>query len=420
MWARRHLSLIGKCLVAKTFLLSKLNYIIQSLALPVNVINTIDEIIFKFLWTTSSNKKGKEKLKRDTLCLDKNQGGVGMISIRDQQESFLIKSLHKIKSQGRESQHFNLVNNFLNPIGGIDYFLLCNIDYKSFLGINKVRSHYWRYAMVAWLKFRQTDLYAENEISGPITLFNNKQILFKNIPLCFNYWIKNGIKFAHDLITEGRLKTYEELRNEIGPSGSLLLDFFAIKNAILKSGLYPSIFNPHSDIHCSFNYSKIKNKWIRNSLLQYRAQPLKCISTWERKLDIDITRYFAVGNMATKEVSLRFLHYRIIHHIFPTNKILEKMKVKENNKCDNCTEMETLEHLFFCCPKLTIFWNHISKEVSRILEKTIEIDIPIALFGLDPYGIDVDFIKIKKANYILLLAKACISKHKFFNSFTSG
>ena len=48
-WSKRNRSLAGKVLIAKTFLLSKLNYIMQALSLPKTIAALIDSIIFKFL-----------------------------------------------------------------------------------------------------------------------------------------------------------------------------------------------------------------------------------------------------------------------------------------------------------------------------------------------------------------------------------
>ena len=180
MWARRHISLFGKSLVAKTFLFSKLNYIVQSLALPNYVLDTIDDIIFKFLWTTESNKKGREKIKRHTLCLDHSAGGIGMISIKTQQQAFLIKTIHKINNGNKKGVHFQMVNNLFKNLGGIEYFLLCNIDLSSFMGIELVKSYYWRTAMAAWLNLDKTELYTGLENGGPIPIFNNRLITFKN------------------------------------------------------------------------------------------------------------------------------------------------------------------------------------------------------------------------------------------------
>ena len=81
-WQRRNLSLYGKIIIAKTFILSQISYVIQSLALPEEVIKSIDLLLFKFLWQKSfSNKKAFEKVKRKVLCKQVHDGGLNMISM---------------------------------------------------------------------------------------------------------------------------------------------------------------------------------------------------------------------------------------------------------------------------------------------------------------------------------------------------
>ena len=59
---QRNLSLKGKVIIAKTFLLSKLNYVLQALSLPDKALAEIDRVIFKFLWQKRySNKRLSKK-----------------------------------------------------------------------------------------------------------------------------------------------------------------------------------------------------------------------------------------------------------------------------------------------------------------------------------------------------------------------
>ena len=95
-WTKRNCSIWGKTIVAKTFLLSKLNYILQSLNLPINIQQIIDNMIFKFIWKTKSSKKTIEKIKRSTLCLNVKDGGLSMVSIETQQKVLLLRWLHRL------------------------------------------------------------------------------------------------------------------------------------------------------------------------------------------------------------------------------------------------------------------------------------------------------------------------------------
>ena len=40
----------------------------------------------------------------------------------------------------------------------------------------------------------------------------------------------------------------------------------------------------------------------------------------------------------TQQLTLRVRQWKILHNIYPTNILLSKMKIKENNKCSYCTD----------------------------------------------------------------------------------
>ena len=73
-WSKRHLTPIGKIVVVKTILLSKLNHLFSSLPTPTNSsLKELNDIFFKFLW---SNKP--DKINRDVTILDHSMGGLKM------------------------------------------------------------------------------------------------------------------------------------------------------------------------------------------------------------------------------------------------------------------------------------------------------------------------------------------------------
>ena len=411
-WSKRHISLWGKSIVAKTFLLSKLNYILQSLALPTHILEIIENIIFKFLWVTDSNKNGFERLNRNTLCLPISEGGVGMISIKDQQKTFLMKWLHRLNSGSRNKTHHKIINYLFKNIGGLEYFLECDSTPNLFKGLETIKSHYWKQSIIAWLEFDKSN-FTENNINIPVPIFNNLNIVYKKQPLFIAKWIKQDLKYVHHFLIENPFKNFEEIRAGLGPDGSLIFNYMTIKNAILKSNIdhRQHLFN--IDHNNRSDFIKTENKVIRNIILKKKINTLKCKDTWKNKLDIDITIFFSIGYMSTKESRLRLLHFKIIHHLYPTNILLEKMKIRDNNKCDSCQEVETLQHLFFNCTSLTTFWKYISELVSLTLETTFSIKVVNALFGITTEDTQADLARIRKANHIMLIAKMCISKGRF-------
>ena len=64
-WEKRSLNIMGKIIVAKTFLISKCIYLLQGLSLPLDMLKHIDQILYEFVWKRQFNeKKAFEKVQR--------------------------------------------------------------------------------------------------------------------------------------------------------------------------------------------------------------------------------------------------------------------------------------------------------------------------------------------------------------------
>ena len=89
---KREISLYGRIILCKKFLLSQINFVIQSLDLAGQVLTEINSrpIFFKCIWRKrGSNKRVFEKIKKKIFCLEDKQGGLKMISVKDQEKVFL-------------------------------------------------------------------------------------------------------------------------------------------------------------------------------------------------------------------------------------------------------------------------------------------------------------------------------------------
>ena len=69
-WKQRDLTLMGKIQLIKTFVLSKLVYVSSLTPVPPWAFREIEVLIFDFLWN------GKDKIKRSTMFLDYDKGGL--------------------------------------------------------------------------------------------------------------------------------------------------------------------------------------------------------------------------------------------------------------------------------------------------------------------------------------------------------
>ena len=82
-WSGRNLSIYGKILIAKTFLISQFIYIMRSVGIPDNILDKINRALYAFLWKRKyNNKKAFEKVKRRVIAQGVEKGGLGMIDMK--------------------------------------------------------------------------------------------------------------------------------------------------------------------------------------------------------------------------------------------------------------------------------------------------------------------------------------------------
>ena len=109
------------------------------------------------------------------------------------------------------------------------------------------------------------------------------------------------------------------------------------------------------------------------------------------------------------------LQWKILHNIYPTNILLSKIKVKENNKCSCCSDtVDVIEHFFVECPVVRHFQNFIEGITLRECGINVKLHLTDIMFGVQRSNIKENIIK--KINHIILIAKMCISTFKKTNS----
>ena len=187
-WSKRNLSLAGKVLIAKTFLLSKLNYIIQALSLPKAIAAQIDSIIFKFLWQKKhSNKKAFEKIKGNNICKEVSDGGLGAISIVDQQTAFKIKWFKRgCTAIVEDSAHGKILSRLCKSMVSLTYLTRASVNSKEVKEVAAIQSDFWRSVVKGWLDFDKRSIMEDPENENDTRkqpLFNNTQVRYKSKPL---------------------------------------------------------------------------------------------------------------------------------------------------------------------------------------------------------------------------------------------
>ena len=105
----------------------------------------------------------------------------------------------------------------------------------------------------------------------------------------------------------------------------------------------------------------------------------------------------------TKDTKLRWLHFRIIHHILTTNRSVSKYNENQSDLCTFCKQKsETIIHLLWECPKVIPFWKSIEYIINKRCKHSYNFKFTknLVLLGLCK-KIKTD----KVCNLIIILAK---------------
>ena len=108
--------MLERIVICKTFILSKLWYVVNFLILEEKYIVSIERMIFMFIWNSPM-----ELIKRKTLCLDYEEGGLKMICIRTKIKTILLKNFLDI-ILNKERMFYQLSVKWLKfKLRGYDY-----------------------------------------------------------------------------------------------------------------------------------------------------------------------------------------------------------------------------------------------------------------------------------------------------------
>ena len=96
-WSRRHLTLLGKILILKTFAISQVIFTMQSLTLSDNSLKKLNTLLYKFLWNKNFNaNKAPERIKRSITTTPISLGGLGMVDLKELQTLLDLRSFGRL------------------------------------------------------------------------------------------------------------------------------------------------------------------------------------------------------------------------------------------------------------------------------------------------------------------------------------
>ena len=155
----------------------------------------INTILYSFI-----NNGSTDKMKRDTLIGDYEDGGYRMIDITSQNTASKLSWMKRlINTEGIWKEH---ILGKLNI--DIQYLLRCNLQYKD-IQAKLPKGSIWEEIFQKWCKINYID-----QVNGIEQVLNqniwlNSHIRINKKVVCFKDWMEQGIQWIGDLIQENNV-----------------------------------------------------------------------------------------------------------------------------------------------------------------------------------------------------------------------
>ena len=282
--------------------------------------------------------------------------------------------------------------------------------YVSKEKVNKTSNPFWREVLSNWndmLIKVQCPESIEEIMNQP--LWYNKNMKDKEY---FNKrWFEKNIRYIRDVIKPaGGFKSIQQLNEEynIGENfliyGKLLAEIPSVWRERLKTESINGGTNHNPIEKLILNTKGKASKQFYEILTDNKIIPTSELK-WEKLFpassDGHKKQYHFISKI--KEIRLRNFQFKIIHRILPTNSLLHKMNITQNNLCTFCNNsVETLEHLFLTCPIIEQLWFEIEKFIAEKTKNQLLMSNQDKIFGK---GNENNLI-----NHVILLTK----KHIYY------
>ena len=225
---------------------------------------------------------------------------------------------------------------------------------------------------------------------------------------------EKGILFVDDFLDgNGRLLRYHEFMRRHQPGRLNPLTYIGWSRAIptrWKALVAGSVMLDESEKESSavirFNEKEVPLNILRTRHF-YDLQRSAVTPTAQRRWEADGINFndcwkeiYTLPFEVTRSTRLQSLQHRITHRYFPTKRYLFNVQIATDPFCDDCGEVDSLQHYFVLCPQLRHFWTMFSRHVNQKLRRGFQFQATCenVLFGClnGPASVNVIILYVKQ------------------------
>ena len=306
-----------------------------------------------FVW---ANKP--PKIKKTTIIGEKKDGGLKMIDFKLMEKSLKISWLNRLQSDSNAGWKF-IPEELCKLHGGLNFLIKCNYDTKL-LNLSELPTFYLN-LLIYWQESRHLLIKGNDNVHHMREIiWHNKDIKINGKSIFYPTWIGKNIGYVKDLLNDnGHWLSHNEFQNKYNlqiPFTKLFGIINAIpsdwKNAIKKSP-------PDTVIEISHAPIGVSTRSVYTALLKhsFREPTAKTTILNNGISHENLQKVFELPFNVTKDTKLTEFQLKIIHNILPTRSSLSRAGLTDSDTCLWCKkERHTLEHMFWECPSIQMFW----------------------------------------------------------------
>ena len=365
-WIPRHLTMEGKSLIVKTFGLSQIIYNMQACCFENSEFVMIERIIFRFLWSTSDNHNGIDRIKRSIMKNEYKHGGMKITDVESLNRSLKLRQF--IRAQ--KSNHvISRIQNSLTNDDNIERAILqeyckitsdesiCNSAQES---INLITDYNRR----LYESISEDNMVIDKHLINEVSSINLSNYLRRKNHIFMTCMLKpltaNGIITLGDLI-----QNYEfEMEEKTLKTMRLIMSVFP-KKLIEISKCFVEGINDNSE---NVKYIRTEeNTWKHIDIITVKElqNMMKTIlkktevMNFNQKLEINNFHEDNIIKLRSKCQNAKFrnLYFRLIHNDFFTHVRMKKYNMSQTDSCPRCGMTETSRHLLFECVHAKNIWD---------------------------------------------------------------
>ena len=407
-WLKRTSTPIGRSVILKSLILSKLIYLWILLPNPPqNLITNLQKEIFEFIWD-----KKRDKIKRSMSIKHFKEGGLNIPDIKTYIQALKLTWLKKIHKENPPKWVHILQTESSDDL---------NFDQNGPATYTKKNLNpFWTNVFEAYdnLNYNAHPETPQEILAEPI--FNNGKFKIGNQMINLNDWRVREINQVKHLVKEDgsflTLQEFEQKYNFTPRPLQFLGCIRTVKKYIKTKNI--KLENNETQVSSKLNALVIDgprgSKHIYNAFINFKNIPTAW-KNWEILIEktVDWKKVCFLMNKI-KETKLKWFQIKIIHRILVTNSILSSMGIKPNNHCNFCMqERDTVLHYLYKCVHVQSFWNEFIEMLKDLCPhcERLTLNPSLIIFGREENTLTDECF-----DFILMHAKFFIYKCRLNNN----